>query len=127
MNNMSKRLFLTSLLVVSTGVMLAMFFYGRSIWSPVYQKIVGKQTMEDVVTIYGDPARSRLIPFFKVAGVSYPPKKITLLAIKDMAKLELWAESPAEMKHIRTYPIKALSGTSGPKLNEGDKQVPEAG
>ena len=124
-NKMSKILFFTSLFVVSTGVILAMFFYGRSIWCPMYQKIVRKQTLEDVVKIYGDPARSRLMPFFKLAGVSYPPEKITLLAIKDNAKLELWAENPAEKKHIRTYKIKALNGTSGPKLNEGDKQVPE--
>jgi len=122
---MSKKLFLTSLLVVSAGVIVAMFFYGRSTWSPVYQKIIGKQTMEDVVATYGEPARSRLMPFFKVAGVSYPPTNITLLAIKDIAKLEIWTESPVGIKHIRTYPIKALSGTSGPKLIEGDRQVPE--
>jgi hypothetical protein len=122
---MSRKIFLSSLFGLVLAILMGLFFYGRAIWFPVYQKIKGQQTLQSVVAEYGEPARLRLKPNFDRAGVTYPPIKITLLGIKDKAKLELWAETVNGPKHIHTYEIKALSGTSGPKLREGDKQVPE--
>ncbi len=66
-----------------------------------------------------------MAPHFKAAGVAYPPKKLMLLAIKDKARLEVWDDSGQSPIYIRTYAIQALSGHSGPKLREGDRQVPE--
>ena len=65
----------------------------------MYQKFVEKQqTIENVAANNGKSARSRLIPFFASAGVAYPPDKIALLAIKDTAVLELWAEAAMAAK-----------------------------
>lgn len=48
------------------------------------------------------------------------------MAIKNSDLVELWAESNSEgYKKVRDYQIKAASGISGPKLVEGDRQVPE--
>jgi hypothetical protein len=99
--------------------------YGRSIWVPVIHNIVGKRTVSDVLTVYGEPARSRMGPYFAKAGVAYPPTGITLLGIKDEQILEVWAEGSTANELIHIYPIHALSGVSGPKLLEGDRQVPE--
>ena len=104
---------------------IAMYFYGRPFWVPMYQKVVGKRTVSDVVSLYGESARDRLSPYFSAAEVTYPAKQITLLGLKDSASLEVWAESESGPKLIRKYPIQALSGVSGPKLKEGDRQVPE--
>jgi len=58
--------------------------------------------------------------------VSYTPKKITLIGIKDKKILEVWALDQKSAWHlVHTYPILAASGKLGPKLNEGDLQVPE--
>jgi murein L,D-transpeptidase YafK len=58
--------------------------------------------------------------------VPYPPKHVFLRAFKQERELELWARSTSGgMKLIRTYPIAAASGESGPKRKEGDLQVPE--
>jgi len=58
--------------------------------------------------------------------VSFTPKKITLIGIKDKKILELWAlDQKNSWKLIHTYPILAASGKLGPKLKEGDLQVPE--
>ncbi len=122
---MSRKILLTSLFAAFLVMAMTMFFFGRSTWVPMYHKFVGKQTVADVLEKYGEPARSRLIPFFEVASVAYPPKRIALLGIKDAAVLELWAETSEGPTFIRSYPIKALSGTPGPKLTEGDRQVPE--
>jgi murein L,D-transpeptidase YafK len=63
--------------------------------------------------------------FFRERGISYPPRAITLLAIKDQALLELWAEGGAGPRYIRSHPTLALSGRADPKLREGDRQAPE--
>jgi len=118
--------FLIGVGLIGLAALAGLVFYGRSLWVPVYQDMTGsKQTVEGVLADYGGPARARLEPYFQAAGVAYPPPKIALLGIKDSATLELWAQTPAGWAFIRTYPIKALSGTAGPKRLEGDRQVPE--
>lgn len=52
---------------------------------------------------------------------------VFLRAFKEEQKLEVWIREPGRetFAHFRTYPIAAASGTPGPKLAEGDRQVPE--
>jgi hypothetical protein len=118
--------FLYGLIVASILILSAVFYlYARPLWVPVYQKVVGKVTVSDIVEHYGADAQERLVPYFEKAGVSFPPSKVTMLAIKDTDVLELWASSGESFSFIRTYSVLAASGESGPKLREGDKQVPE--
>lgn len=91
----------------------------------MYLKIVGQRTVAEVIASVGPDARNRMSSYFSGAGVAYPPSEVTLLAIKDAAQLEVWAGSEANPTFIHRYEIKALSGVSGPKLREGDRQVPE--
>ncbi len=124
---MIKRVLIASFLVIIV-IALVVVFYGcsrRAPEVPMAQKLSGRQTVASVMGIIGEPARSRLIRLFRAANIAYPPKKVSLLAIKDQAVMELWVESPQGQTFIRSYPIKALSGISGPKLREGDRQVPE--
>jgi len=97
----------------------------RSFWVPAVEENVRPLTVSDVVNRYGDAARERLHKHFDSAGVAYPPSDVTLLAIKDSATLELWVGPQSNPTFIRDFPIRALSGKSGPKLREGDRQVPE--
>ncbi|MCW8930309.1 MAG: L,D-transpeptidase family protein [Gammaproteobacteria bacterium] len=93
---------------------------------PIAKKVTGKKTTEEIIDLYGVKARKRLKPFFNQAGISYPPKKVTFLAIKDKSTFEIWAANDnTQYSFIRNYDIKKLSGINGPKLREGDKQVPE--
>lgn len=88
-----------------------------------------KRSLADTETLFGPSARVRMLPSFIVAGVDYPPKSVTLLAIKDERRVELWATNDqSEVKqwiHVRDYKVLAASGIAGPKLKRGDKQVPE--
>nr|WP_086938681.1 L,D-transpeptidase family protein [Thaumasiovibrio occultus] len=102
-----------------------LYNYGRAYWVPVYNKYHGYRSVEDVINQYGDDARARLSKQFEQAGVAYPPKRIALLAVKDEASLELWAEQNEQWIAISQYPVLAASGVAGPKLREGDRQVPE--
>lgn len=120
-----KKIFSLALLAISIAGIYLFYTHGRAYWVPLYQKVAGAQSVDDVVQQYGDSARDRLKPYFQANKITYPPKSITLLAIKDSAKLELWINNDAGNTFVREYPIKALSGVSGPKLREGDYQVPE--
>ena len=57
------------------------------------------------------------------------PKAFTIFlrAYKSEQRLEVWAKSRSEKKHvlITSYPFCASSGVPGPKRQEGDGQIPE--
>ncbi len=76
---------------------------------------------------YEQIARSRLLPFFQQAGVQFPPKQLALLIFKENQRLDLWAKDARHKGwiQIRSFSVLAASGSSGPKLHEGDRQVPE--
>lgn len=65
--------------------------------------------------------RERIQSHFTKAGVTYPPERIAILVFKEEKQLSLWADG----KFIRHYAVTAASGHAGPKLREGDRQVPE--
>ena len=69
---------------------------------------------------------SDLPALFAGKGCPYPPKRLAMVAIKDEKRLELWAPgADGTWKLLKEYPILAASGHAGPKLREGDRQVPE--
>jgi murein L,D-transpeptidase YafK len=48
-----------------------------------------------------------------------------LLCLKDERRLEVYAAADDAFRRLVVYPVRAASGTLGPKLREGDRQVPE--
>jgi TPR repeat protein len=70
-------------------------------------------------------AEERLALQFASRGVPYPPEAVSLVALKAEARLELWARAGADWTFVRSYLVRAASGRLGPKLKEGDLQVPE--
>lgn len=71
-------------------------------------------------------ATLRLQQKFEAAKVAWPPTAMSLVAIKDEKILELYARSAdGTWKFVYRYSVLAASGGMGPKLRQGDKQVPE--
>lgn len=120
---MKPRLNVPSVAVVL--VVLAVLFAVSPAREWVIAKLSGSRTVDDVVRAHGEPARDRLEPAFAAADVPYPPPAVTLAVLKDTKTLELWAGTPGELRLVKQYPVLAASGQSGPKLKEGDHQVPE--
>jgi murein L,D-transpeptidase YafK len=58
-------------------------------------------------------------------GLRYPPAALTLVGLKGERVLEAWAQTPSGWRLIKRYPVLAASGGPGPKLRQGDLQVPE--
>lgn len=91
----------------------------------LYPKISGATT-ESRLAQFGADADARWKPYFAQAGVAYPAKRYTFVALKDTKSLEVYAgDATGSMKFIRALPILAASGGPGPKLKQGDNQVPE--
>lgn len=82
-----------------------------------------KERLEEI----SPAARTRLAAKFEAAGAVWPPAEVALVAIKDQKVLELFARPSGggAWKLVHRYSVLAASGRSGPKLRQGDKQVPE--
>ena len=87
------------------------------------QSLRGRKTVDDRIEQYGDVVRKRLVPEFDRIGVSYPPEKIVFVGLKQERRLEVWVSTPPRL--LKSYQILGASGRLGPKLREGDRQVPE--
>lgn len=71
-------------------------------------------------------AEQRLSRVFHEHGLAYPPRAVTLIALKNEGRLELWADGGSgSWTFVRAYLVRATSGRLGPKLRQGDHQVPE--
>ncbi len=88
-------------------------------------KFPGRWTVDDVLHDYAAYSEEKLRPYFKKAKVDYPPNEVLFVALKQEKKLEIWAKGEGDFRFIRDYDIQAASGVSGPKLRQGDRQVPE--
>jgi len=120
-----KRIVQGAVLGVLLLAAVAFHRYGSAYWQPLYAKVMGGWTVEEVVARYGPAARERMRPRFEAAGVAYPPAECALLGLKEERILELWARDHGDWRRIHHYPLTAASGGPGPKLREGDRQVPE--
>jgi len=89
---------------------------------------MGRATVDQRLAEVGPAARARLSVDFSANQTAYPPARVALLAKKEERVLQVYVahtrESPA-WNHLKTYRILGSSGASGPKLAEGDMQVPE--
>lgn len=83
-------------------------------------------TLQERIDEIGPRARAGLVKKFERAKAAWPPAEVTLVAIKDENTLEVHARSPGSgWQRVHIYPVLKASGTAGPKLRQGDRQVPE--
>lgn len=86
----------------------------------------GKETVTSVINRLESEVRTRLAPDLKAAGFDSDfPEQLILLAFKEERRLEVYARLRNESKLLKSYLFTAFSGQLGPKIQEGDKQIPE--
>lgn len=86
----------------------------------------GSHTIASRLAAHGAAARARLAPRFRRAGVAYPPAAVTLVGLKRERLLQVYAGPRRDaLVHVADHAVLAASGGPGPKLREGDGQVPE--
>ena len=101
------------------GIITAMFVggfvvwrHGRSLWMPLVTKVSGSATIDD---------RRREIVARHPDLLGLEIRSVRLIAIKDPGILEVQIND----RPWRNFPFKAQSGGPGPKLRQGDGQIPE--
>lgn len=93
---------------------------------PPITKPARTYTLKERIDEIGPAARARLAGKFQTAGMDWPPAEVVLVALKDQDILELYARKlGSPWKLVHRFPVLKASGTLGPKLRQGDKQVPE--
>lgn len=116
-------------LLLGVGVIVASLLAADWVSSGIsylHSRYRARATIPERLEQYGPEARTRWKPYFDRAGVTYPPTKVVLVGLKQEKQLEVYATSDAAAPRlIRAFPILAASGSLGPKLRQGDMQVPE--
>ena len=114
------------LVAIFTTALIAYVLMPDEFAATIKARLTGQFTVTDRVTEFTESVKSRLYPAFNEAGVTYPPQHICLVAYKAEKRLDLFAANKeGTLKFIKHYVILGASGTIGPKLHEGDGQVPE--
>lgn len=86
----------------------------------------GDHTIATRLAEIGPKVRKRWREDFAAAHAVYPPANVQFVVFKREKRVEVYAgSSPYNLAFIRSIPITAASGGPGPKLREGDRQVPE--
>jgi hypothetical protein len=121
-----RRVFILSFLLFLAILAVVFRPYIHAALSPILQKLSKPRSVAERVQQYGAGARSRLAPHFQKARVPYPPECVILVGLKGERLLQVYAAGPTNgYRFIRSYHILAASGGPGPKLRQGDGQVPE--
>lgn len=122
---------LISLLIVLTILAGSVFLLKK--------KVLAKPIIShsDAIDKYKPKVETVLKSFCRKQDLSYPPKHLYLVGLKAEKELRVYAVGKSNRdddsneiasprpKLIHTYEIIAASGEAGPKLKEGDWQVPE--
>ena len=113
----------TAIIAFAGAALIALTLLLPEVWLRyLYNRTIGRffrHSVESRLQSFGNEARKRL-------QLACQPVKLVIIALKSEKRLELWGSNADEKAFfIRSYPILAASGTAGPKLREGDRQVPE--
>ena len=113
----------TAIIAFAGAALIALTLLLPEVWLRyLYNRTIGRffrHSVESRLQSFGNEARKRL-------QLACQPVKLVIIALKSEKRLELWGENPSGQPFfIKSYPILAASGTAGPKLREGDRQVPE--
>ena len=107
------------LLLVAVGASVFRHLGGR-IWRPALTEYQGGKSVEGVVA--GLSPKGKGLSDEEVKSLA----KLTLIALKKERVLELWGKhKDGRTQKIRSYQFYGFSGREGPKLEEGDFQIPE--
>ncbi len=93
---------------------------------PLLNKLKGKESIETILGKIENKVWDRLEMSLGIAGFKMDfPKEIILAAFKEERILQVYTKDYTGIKLLKEYPFTAYSGTLGPKLKDGDRQIPE--
>ncbi|MGH7132630.1 MAG: L,D-transpeptidase family protein [Phycisphaerales bacterium] len=83
-------------------------------------------TVDERLAEFAPSVEPKLRDACAAAGAAYPPSSLILVGLKRERELRAYVpDGNGAMRLAKAWPILAASGGPGPKLREGDCQVPE--
>lgn len=116
-----KRFVVLGLVIIS----IVFIYYGRSIYMPIINKVKEKNTVKTITDKLESKVKNNLKTHFERLHLDSFPSEILLIAYKEEQKLQVYTKILGNHELLKEYPFSASSGKLGPKLAEGDKQIPE--
>lgn len=110
---------------IFTICILLFIYFGRSVYMPIIHKVRGRQSVESVSNSIEERVEERIRYNLNFAGFESYPNEILMVALKEEQLLEVYGVDGDGTKLIKRYSFTATSGQLGPKLKEGDRQIPE--
>lgn len=114
----------TLILLILVGLLITLLI-GKKYFGSIKRVIKGTETVESVLEKVESSVFERLKSDLDKIGYQTFPTKIKMLAFKDERMLEVYAKQQNQYVLLKKYPFTAYSGKLGPKLKEGDRQIPE--
>jgi hypothetical protein len=115
--------------LVVSGAIIAFFASdpGEAVVGAIISKVRGGYSVADRLGMHGADVSARVKAKFLAAGLPYPPRDLAILAFKDSRRVEVYGTGEGDQPWVPVlrYDIQGMSGKLGPKLREGDRQVPE--
>jgi len=101
---------------------LGVFYqFGGPIWRPVKDRMLGAKTVGQVTRALETEMREKFPNLKELTD----GRALAILGFKEERSLELWKHREGGWELVRSYPFTGFCGTLGPKLREGDLQIPE--
>lgn len=111
--------------IIFLGICFVIYQKRLVLYANFMSNIKEQRTVSQVIDDLSEKIEPVYQGFLSKTNTSSPPDAIILLAFKEEKTLEMWFSVDSTLTKVATYPILGASGISGPKLKEGDKQVPE--
>lgn len=113
------------LLIFPMLLALGIYYIYKKQENPTQDKIakqISSPSMNQGVILNSD---QRVLKKLASVGESNFPEKLVLLAFKEERILEVYLEKENRLIPFAAYPFTGYCGELGPKLKQGDKQIPE--
>lgn len=104
-----------------TAALILFHHYGGTLWRPLLLKARGQQTVSDVTS----RLENKIQDTFPEIRQLTDGQALAILAFKEERQLEVWKHNSGQWQRITRYPFTGYSGDLGPKLKQGDGQIPE--
>jgi len=121
----SKKVFLFLIFALMTAGALGAHFQ-PSLLAQARVRFLGARTVDQVIATLEPKLQKKVSRMFAKVGCSFPDSRLTYIGLKKERFLEVWCNrTNGGWGLAHKYRILAASGRPGPKLKEGDLQVPE--
>ena len=84
-----------------------------------------KWSVSDRMQQYASTAKRYFQPYFRHLRMPYLAGDLAIIILKQEKRMQLYVNYHHAWHFLHSFPVLGLSGHSGPKLKEGDRQVPE--